>query len=174
MLLKLINYLLDENDKVLLRPPGAKPESEFVNECIHCGKCAQICPYDSISFFDSPFSLAKGTPIIEARKVPCYVCMKCPAVCPTGALDRDLMEKEKIRMGIAKIDENRCFPYSGVICRTCFDNCPIYREAIVLIDDLYPKVVAEKCIGCGICEYVCPIDGGAIVVESSHNVSSVL
>ena len=171
MFLNILNWLKSPN---YLRPPGALPEEDFIKQCIHCGKCAQVCPYDSISFIDNPISLSQGTPIIKAREIPCYVCMKCPEVCPTGALDRDLKEKEDIRMGIAKIDESKCLPFMGIICRGCFENCPIYREAIILEDDLLPKVIEEKCIGCGICEHVCPVEDSAIVVKSNFKVGSTI
>ena len=109
-----------------------------------------------------------GTPLIFAREVPCYVCMKCPPVCPSGALDNSVVRKEDVRMGIAVIDQDKCLPYAGIICRACFERCPMYREAITLRDDLYPVVHPEKCIGCGICENVCPAEEVAITVESAH------
>jgi ferredoxin-type protein NapG len=174
MFINLIKVILEENSGDLLRPPGAKPEEEFLKQCIHCGKCAQACPYDSITFLENPLCPAEGTPIIDARNIPCYVCMKCPEVCPTGALDRELKEKENIKMGIAKIDESKCLPYLGIICRACFQNCPIYREAIILEDDLRPKVITEKCIGCGICQHVCPVEDSAIIIESSNSIVNSL
>jgi Na+-translocating ferredoxin:NAD+ oxidoreductase RNF subunit RnfB len=81
-----------------------------------------------------------------------------------------IIEKEDIRMGIAKINEEKCFPYLGIICRACFENCPIFREAIVLEDELLPKVIEEKCIGCGICEKVCPVEGSAIIIQAKEEV----
>ncbi len=147
-----------------LRPPGALPESEFVQRCIKCDKCVQICPYGSIKPLGSAAGFKLGTPVIFAREIPCYVCMKCPPVCPSGALDNSLTDKKDIRMGLARIDPELCMAYNGVICRACFERCPIYREAIVLKDELYPEVVADKCIGCGICESVCPVDEAAIRV----------
>lgn len=153
-----------------LRPPGAVPEKEFLNKCIKCNKCLQICPYDSIITAGIESGKKFGTPIIKAREIPCYLCMLCPPVCPTGALDNNIIEKEKVRMGVAVINENACLPYAGIICRACFENCPIFRKAIILEDEMYPKVVEEYCVGCGICEQVCPIDGSAIIVKSSHNV----
>ena len=72
---------------------------------------------------------------------------------------------------IIKIDEEKCLPYNGIICRACFENCPIFREAIILEDEFLPKVVAEKCIGCGICENVCPVEGSAIIVYSKEAIA---
>jgi MauM/NapG family ferredoxin protein len=158
------------NTPHLLRPPGAKKEEEFVKRCIKCNKCVQICPYRSIITIPVSYGIKYGTPVIVAREIPCYVCMKCPPVCPTGALDNALTEKENIRMGVAEINSDLCLPYNGVICRACFERCPIYREAITLRDEMYPEVHPEKCIGCGICEHVCPTDEAAIRVVSAHDV----
>ena len=155
----------------LLRPPGALQEDEFIDRCIKCNKCGQVCPFDSVKVLQTEAGIKNfGTPVIEARRIPCYVCMKCPPVCPTGALDNSLEEKENIRMGKAKLNEQTCLPYKGIICRACFENCPIFREAIILEDEMYPKVIEDKCVGCGICEHVCPVEGSAIIVESANTV----
>ncbi len=151
-----------------LRPPGAVAEAEFVKRCIKCHKCAQVCPYGSIVMAHLEWGVAFGTPMIIPRKTPCYLCMKCPAVCPSGALDKKLNRKERVRMGTAVIHESACLAYNGIICRACFERCPMYREAIVLVDEIYPRVIAEKCVGCGICEHVCPAEEAAITIRSAH------
>lgn len=73
-------------------------------------------------------------------------------------------------MGIAKVDENTCLPFSRIICKACFKNCPIYNKAIILEDELYPKVIEQHCIGCGICEHVCPVENSAIKIEPSEEI----
>ena len=153
-----------------LRPPGAVPEDEFVNKCIRCRKCEEVCPYDTIQMGHGEWGVKMGTPFIYPREIPCYLCMKCPQVCPTGALE-PITDKREVKMGVAKIDISTCLPYSGIICRACFERCPIYREAIILKDELYPVVVGEKCVGCGICENVCPNDPPSIIVYSAHQSS---
>ncbi len=165
-LLKFLGRALNAHSP--LRPPGAVAEKEFVKRCIKCNKCAQICPYGSIKMAHLDWGDKFGTPLIFPRAVPCYVCMKCPPVCPSGALDNKLVAKEKVKMGIAFIDADKCLPFQGVICRACFERCPIYREAITLKEELYPEVHADKCIGCGICENVCPAPEAAITIASAH------
>ncbi|GAB4377344.1 MAG: hypothetical protein Kow0042_24940 [Calditrichia bacterium] len=150
-----------------LRPPGALPEKEFEDRCIRCRKCQHVCPFDSIKITNGAWGLKMGTPVIYPRQIPCYLCMKCPPVCPSGALNPDVT-MERVRMGVAKIDESTCLPYQGILCRACYERCPIYREAIVLEDQLYPKVIDNKCTGCGICENVCPTDPQSVVVMSYH------
>jgi Pyruvate/2-oxoacid:ferredoxin oxidoreductase delta subunit len=53
--------------------------------------------------------------------------------------------------------------------------CPLPEKAIVLegsseakgssgnSDVLLPEVIQELCIGCGICEYKCPVEGEAAI-----------
>ncbi len=149
-----------------LRPPGALfPDILFEQACIRCRRCVEICPYDSIQTAHGDRGLEMGLPYIEPREIPCYLCMKCPPVCPTGALQL-VTDQRQVKMGLAVIDKDRCLAYNGVICRACYERCPIYREAIVLKDELYPVVMADKCVGCGICENVCPADPAAITVVS--------
>lgn len=148
-----------------LRPPGAVPEEEFIRRCIKCNKCAQVCPHESIVMGHLDAGRSFGTPIIHARDVPCYLCMECPPVCPTGALDNGLTEKQDVRMGKAVIDESRCLAFAGVICRACFQHCPIYRVAITMEDEMYPVVHVESCVGCGVCEYYCLAEEPAITVR---------
>ena len=151
-----------------LRPPGAVlPEGEFEKKCIRCRRCEEVCPYDSIKMAHGEWGLKMGTPIIIAREVPCYLCMKCPEVCPSGALE-PATRKEETKMGKAVINQETCLPYSGIICRACYERCPIYREAITLKDEIYPIVHEDKCVGCGICEIVCPNDPASITVISAH------
>lgn len=106
-----------------------------------------------------------GTPFIDPRNKPCYLCMKCTAVCPSGALHRDLRRKEEVRMGQAKLNNKECLAWQGTLCRSCYDDCPLFSEAIVMDNDLRPVVDEKKCVGCGVCENVCPMETAAITVK---------
>ncbi|MFP3984167.1 MAG: 4Fe-4S dicluster domain-containing protein [Desulfurivibrionaceae bacterium] len=137
-----------------LRPPGAPSEKVFAGMCIRCGRCVEVCPYRSIIPLDIKSGVHAGTPLIYAEKVPCYLCMKCVMVCPTGTL-RDIGQEET-RMGLAIINKHRCYSWNETsLCRTCYDVCPFKNEAIYL-EGLKPVVNSEKCTGCGICTHACP------------------
>jgi Pyruvate/2-oxoacid:ferredoxin oxidoreductase delta subunit len=97
--------------------------------------------------------------------------MKCPPVCPSGALDRTLKDKKKVRMGTAVINKKECLAWQETLCRSCYQSCPIFDEAITMDEDLRPVVDEKKCVGCGICENVCPVDTTAIVVKAGGNKS---
>ena len=164
----MVNLLKNIADsRAPLRPPGAVDEKDFEKLCIRCRKCELVCPYKSIKTAHAEWGVKMGTPIIVPREIPCYLCMKCPEVCPSGALQ--VVDKKKVAMGKAVIDTSLCLPYNGIICRACFERCPIYREAITLKDEMYPEVHPDKCVGCGICEQVCLLtDQPAITVISRH------
>jgi ferredoxin-type protein NapG len=137
-----------------LRPPGAKPEREFLARCLQCGQCAQICPFDCITLRTGFNFFVSGTPQIYPREAPCKLCMRCTAICPSDALD-DVNVRE-VRMGRARLERNLCHTWRGqIICRSCFEGCPLKGTAIILEKGIYP-VITDRCVGCGICEHVCP------------------
>lgn len=146
-----------------IRPPGAAAELEFLARCIRCGKCAQSCRYHSILMAGAEGGAAMGTPYVLPRQVPCYLCLECTKVCPSGAI-KPLDEIREVKMGVAEIDTSRCLAYQGDICRSCYSNCPLIDEAIYLDDPLKPVVNREKCTGCGLCEYACVMNKPAITV----------
>jgi ferredoxin-type protein NapG len=148
-------------------------EEEFIGRCIRCGRCVESCPYRCITMLDIRQGLHAGTPLIAVEQIPCYLCMKCVLVCPTGSLRR--VSQEATRMGVAVINTFTCAAWAGVaLCRTCYDVCPFKGKAITL-QELLPKVLPEACTGCGICTHACPVtvDSGlkAINIEPSTVVS---
>lgn len=145
-----------------LRPPGARPEEEFLERCIRCHRCTAACPYESIRVAGLKYGLAQGTPVIEPREIPCLLCMICPDVCPTGALEP--LAKEAVDMGEAVVDESTCYAFLGILCRTCVDICPFQGSAIRQDLKLQPVVDTEHCVGCGMCVQVCPVEPEAIRV----------
>lgn len=170
-MLEWFNKLANISDP--LRPPGAVNEEDFLQKCIRCRKCEEVCPYNSIAMVHADWGLKMGTPFIYPREMPCYLCENFPCIesCITGALEK-VESRMDVKMGVAEIDKLSCFAYNDIVCQSCFERCLIYREAITMKNELYPVVDPDKCTGCGVCENVCPMEKQAIRVTSSHRVES--
>jgi len=156
----------------LIRPPGSS-EEQLSSYCIRCGECAKVCPtgviQPSASIGDWE---GLWTPRLITRLGYCdYSCNSCGQVCPTGAINKlSLDEKRLVPIGVAVIDRTRCIPWAeGRQCIVCEEMCPVPQKAIRLHGGrrgrgqveqvLRPEVIPHLCIGCGICEYQCPVEG---------------
>jgi ferredoxin len=167
----------------LVRPPGALAEEEFLSKCIRCGECMKVCPTNGIH----PAALEAGlegmwSPVMRMTIGYCeYECTLCTEVCPTGAIRQlTVAEKQRIKIGLAYIDRNRCLPYAAArTCIVCEEHCPTpkkaiwFEEAQVTADTgekvtvKQPRVNLELCIGCGICTNKCVIKGQPAILVSS-------
>jgi len=168
--------------KLLLRPPGALSENDFLKTCIKCGMCVEACPYETLVLATPGDNKPLGTPFFEPRKVPCYMCpdIPCVPVCPSGALDiksvskNDKLDIDMAKMGLAVIDAKNCIAFWGIQCDACYRACPLLDKAIYLEYTknertgkhafLKPIVDSDYCTGCGLCERACVTQKAAIFV----------
>ncbi|MEI6634073.1 MAG: 4Fe-4S binding protein [Chlamydiota bacterium] len=169
----------------LIRPPGALPEPRFLAACLRCGTCTRICPKRAIhsTVFDAGVE-GIWTPRIIPRIGYCvYSCTLCGQVCPSGAIRALTLEQKKgsdrvrpVKLGTAVVDRERCIPWSqGMTCIACEEVCPVSPKAIT--EDVgpglgpkaekgsvgRPAVDSYKCVGCGRCEHICPVEGEAAI-----------
>jgi formate hydrogenlyase subunit 6/NADH:ubiquinone oxidoreductase subunit I len=133
------------------------------------------------------------TPVLVPRIGYCETsCVLCSQVCPTGAI-WEITPREKgwsapdgqpaskpIRIGTAFFDRGRCLPWAmATECIVCEEWCPTSPKAIYLrpaeitrpdgktVVVRQPWVNPELCVGCGACEYACPVrDRPAVYVTS--------
>ncbi|HOD66024.1 MAG TPA: 4Fe-4S binding protein [candidate division Zixibacteria bacterium] len=174
---------------LLIRPPGAPPEDDFLARCIRCGQCMRVCPNNALhpTLLESGFE-GLWTPVLIPRIGYCEPsCTLCGQVCPTGAIE-ELTLSEKVgdratpgvHIGTAFVDRGRCLPWAMAIpCIVCEEWCPVSPKAIYLREEIAydrngdavnvkrPFVDPAICNGCGACEFACPVaDQAAIRVSS--------
>lgn len=178
---------------LLLRPPGALDEEAFLSRCIRCGECMKVCPNNSLHpTLEQAGIEGLWTPTLVPRIGYCEPsCVLCSEVCPTGAIWQ-ITPKEKgwvvgvgaqsqqIRLGTAFYDRGRCLPWAEATeCIVCEEWCPVSPKAIYVEDaDVIdsagktktlkqPRIDPSRCVGCGACEYACPLqDRPAVYVTS--------
>lgn len=161
------------SSRELIRPPGSVEESEFVARCIRCGACMKACPTNGLQ----PAVHEAGiegfwTPILIPRIGCCTEqCNACGAVCPTDAIEPfEIAEKKRIFIGTAVIERDHCIAWNADRqCLVCDEYCSYAAIQWKTVDGFKrPFVDEKKCVGCGICEFACPIQPVAAIRISSQ------
>lgn len=167
----------------MIRPPGVINE-DMLSTCIRCGECSTVCPTNAIQMavFEGGVE-GFWTPILVPRIGYCdFSCNACGQVCPVEAIPPLTLDiKREQVIGKAEIDRARCLPWAeNQECIVCEEMCPISDKAIILevflvkteegdvISLQRPIVIPDQCIGCGICEYKCPVEGAAAIEVIAH------
>ena len=89
-------------------------------------------------------------------------------------------QNQPIRLGTAFYDRGRCLPWAmATDCIVCEEWCPVSPKAIYVQDAQVidsagntktlkqPRVDPSRCVGCGACEYACPLQEHPAVYVTS-------
>lgn len=140
-------------------PPGAQSAQVLGARCTGCQLCVSACPNQVLRASD--FGSGMLQPTLSFERGYCRVnCVTCSEVCPAGAI-RPITPavKSSMQIGRAVIALESCITVTDkVACTACAKICPPRVINLVGPDDApkKPVVDAERCTGCGACEYVCP------------------
>ncbi|MDE6224851.1 MAG: 4Fe-4S dicluster domain-containing protein, partial [Muribaculaceae bacterium] len=154
---------------------GSRSLKHFRQHCTGCQLCVSQCPNEVLRPSTDLRSFMQ--PVMSYERGYCRPeCTRCSQVCPAGAIKPvDVAEKSAISIGHAVWVKSNCIVLTdGVSCGNCARHCPSGAITMVPLDSndpesrKIPSVNAEKCIGCGACEYVCPARPfSAIYVEGN-------
>ena len=155
----------------LLRPPGSIPESDFLAACVRCGACLRVCVSRTLQASGIEDGLMGwGTPAHRMRTAGCeQTCDLCGKVCPTGAIrDLPLIERQHAKIGTAVLSRERCVAWAqDRLCLLCDEACPYNAIVFEVVEGHKRPFVDEgRCNGCGMCEFVCPVEGEAAITVS--------
>jgi ferredoxin-type protein NapF len=157
-------------------PPGSLSIAHFTNRCTACHLCVTACPTKVLqpSFLEYGFTGMMQPHMDYAVEYCNYECTRCSEVCPTGAiLPLTVADKKLTQTGIVEFIIEKCIVYTDkTACGSCSEHCPTQAVKMVpYLDNLtIPETQKDICIGCGACEYACPVkphtaifvDGNAI------------
>lgn len=146
-----------------LSPPGAVSAEHLLRHCTACHLCVAKCPSKVLkpAFMDYGVG-GMMQPKMDFEHGFCnFDCTVCTEVCPNGALLKlTKQEKRTLQVGRVVFVEENCIVYGqGTSCGACSEHCPTqavsmqpYKNGLTI-----PVVHPDICVGCGGCEYVCPV-----------------
>ena len=162
-------------------PPGAWSARHFAQHCTGCQLCVSACPNNVLRPSADLQKLMQ--PEMSYERGYCRPeCMRCSDVCPAGAIRPITVgEKSSTRIGHAVWIRKNCIPLTdGVECGNCARHCPSGAILMVPSDSedansvRIPVVNAERCIGCGACENLCPARPFSAIYVEGHTMHSIM
>jgi len=193
-LLRVQTGLGKRRNERLIRPPGALDETDFLARCIRCGECMRVCPNDALHPAITEAGLeGLWSPVVTPKIGYCEPsCVLCSKVCPTGAIVEITLQKKgwmaanaeastPMQIGTAVYDRGLCLPWAKATeCVVCLEWCPVIPKAIFVEDAKVldaegksrtlkqPHIDTSRCVGCGACEFSCPLqDQPGVYVTSA-------
>ena len=147
----------------------------FAQHCTACQLCISVCPNQVLRPSSDLTKLMQ--PEMSYERGYCRPeCAKCAEVCPTDAIHlTSLAEKSAVQIGHAVWIKENCICITDKMeCGNCARHCPAGAIQMVPSDPedeasiKIPVVNAERCIGCGACENLCPSRPFSAIYVEGH------
>ncbi len=160
-------------------PPGSISIKHFTDRCTACHLCVSVCPTKVLqpSFLEYGF-LGMSQPHMDFSVEYCnFECTKCGEVCPAGAILPLTVEEKKLEQtGRVNFILEKCVVYTdNTACGSCSEHCPTqavkmvpYKEGLTI-----PETNEDICIGCGACEFACPVKPHTAIYVDGNKVHEV-
>ncbi|NBC83556.1 MAG: 4Fe-4S dicluster domain-containing protein [Bacteroidetes bacterium] len=155
-------------------PPGSGSLMHFNEKCTACQLCVSRCPTNVLqpTLFDYGFFNMSQPRMNYMVNYCSFDCTVCADVCPTGAIQSLTMdEKHTCQIGKVHFIKRECVVHTDLTaCGSCSEHCP--TQAVYMVpykgDLTIPEVNPDICVGCGACEYACPVlPQKAIIVKAN-------
>lgn len=158
-----VQTVAPDSRRAAVAPPGAQSVERLLDRCTGCQLCVTACPTQVLQPAVLDYGwLGLAKPHLDFERAFCnFDCHRCAEVCPTGAISLlPLADKRLTSIGTAHFERSRCIVETdGTDCAACSEHCPTkavdtvpFRENLRL-----PQVKENLCIGCGACEFACPV-----------------
>jgi len=158
-----------------ISPPGSISAKRLLKHCTSCHLCVSKCPTKTLKPAFTEYGIGGMlVPVMNFERGFCnFDCTICAEVCPNDALTPLTMEqKHRLQVGRVVFKEELCVVHTkGWNCGACSEHCPTQAVKMVPYRDglTIPVIDAEICVGCGGCEFICPVrPQRAIYVEGNE------
>lgn len=146
-----------------LSPPGAVSAEHLLKHCTACHLCVTKCPSHVLKPAFKEYGWGgMMQPMMYFEDGFCnFDCTVCSEVCPNGAiLPLTVEQKHATQVGrVIFLIQNCIVNTDKTSCGACSEHCPTQAVTMVPFEDglTIPHVNPDICVGCGGCEYVCPV-----------------
>ena len=175
--LSALSNKMKESDSHPQTPAGAMSWARLRDKCLGCHACIKRCPSKVLKAAGVKYGInGIAKPVLSFDKGFCqYDCIECGHTCPFGAImPIDVDEKHKIQTGIAQYTPDLCVIIAkGEQCGACAEHCP--TGALEIAYDAgsstsIPTINSKLCVGCGACEYICPVIPQKAIIILPHDI----
>jgi len=141
--------------------------------------CVSICPTRVLqpAFLEYGFTGMMQPRMDYSIEYCNFECTRCGEVCPTGAILPLTVEDKKLeQIGKVQLIIEKCIVYTdNTACGSCSEHCP--TQAVKMVpykEDLtIPETDETICIGCGACEFACPVKPHTAIFVDGNAVHQV-
>lgn len=162
------------NKNSVVSPPGSNSVEHFTSNCTACHLCISSCPTKVLQPSINEWGIFNiFQPFMDYNTSFCnFDCNICGDVCPTGAIHPiDVQKKKTTQLGKAIfVKENCIVETENTACGACSEHCP--TKAVMMVDYKnglkIPEVTDKYCIGCGACEFACPVRPYKAIYVDGH------
>jgi len=157
-------------------PPGSLGVRHYTHRCTTCHLCVSACPTDVLQPSIAQFGWAGiQQPHMDYNTNYCnFDCLICSEVCPSGAILSLTSEAKKtLQLGQVQLILENCVVYAEyTACGSCSEHCPTQAVTMVpyLNDLTLPEIKPEICVGCGACEFACPVRPHKAIYVDGHEI----
>ena len=143
--------------------------------CYLCGAlpCVLACPSGALDHHaEKPSDVKMGVAVLEFPQT-CFALTRTPVI-------KTHLERIYKHPHTRQLEEDvlkKLATFEGKACTLCADMCPLPNssvaiEMITTSDGNQKPQVKDGCVGCGVCEEVCPVVSPAIVIKPRQTYAS--